>query len=100
MQLLRHDANGQHIQHNTHTPARHHRPNEQIVRYRIPRTELENRVHTIGAGEGACCYAADDWGIVSFDSGGRVEKQELEACPDGVSGVSLEERRGLWGGGA
>lgn len=84
---LRHNANRQHIQHDTHTPARHHRPNEQIVRHRKAGTQLQDRIHPVGAREGAGGYAADDGGVIGFDFGGGVEVEELEARSGEWDGV-------------
>ena len=84
---LRHNANRQHIQHDTHTPARHHRPNEQIVRHRKAGTQLQDRIHPVGAREGAGRYAADDGGVAGFDFGGGVEEEELEARSGEWDGV-------------
>lgn len=79
MTYLRHNTNLQHIQDNTHTTARNHGPDEQIVRHRKAGTELQNRIHAVGAREGAGSYVADDWGVAAFDFGGGAEEQELEA---------------------
>lgn len=83
---LRHDANRQHLQNNTHAPARHHGPNEQVIRDRKAGTELQDRIHAVGAREGAGRYAADDGGLAAFGFGGGVEEEELEARSGGVGG--------------
>lgn len=80
----RHHANRQHLQHSAHAPARHHRPDEQIVRDRGIRTELQDRVHAVRARQGAAGHAADDGGVAAFDVGGRTKEKELEAGSGGM----------------
>lgn len=56
-------------------------PNEQIVRHCRAGTELQNRIHPVGAREDSGCDAADDRGVVvALDLGGGFEVEELEAC--------------------
>ena len=83
---LRHDANRQHLQINTHAATRHHGPDEQVVRDRKAGTELQDRIDPVGAREGAGRDAADDGGVAAFDFGGGVEEEELEARSGGVGG--------------
>ena len=71
------------MQHDTHTPARHRRPDEQIVRHREAGTELQDRIHPVRTREGAGRYTADDGVLAADDFGGGAEEEKLVAGPKG-----------------